>query len=50
MPYLQRLGPRLVKYMGDDHPRSDRIMVVGCLAETFNQCPSSMTVYFNDFF
>ena len=50
MPYLQRLGPRLVKYMGDDHPRSDKIMVVGCLAETFNQCPSSMTVYFNDFF
>ena len=50
MPFLQRLGPKLVKYLGDDHPKSDRIMVIGCLGETFNQCPSSMTVYFNDFF
>ena len=36
MPYLQRLGPRLVKYVGDDHPKSDKIMVIGCLGETFN--------------
>lgn len=50
MPYLQRLGPRLVKYVGDDHPKSDKIMVIGCLGETFNQCPASMTVYFNDFY
>lgn len=25
-------------------------MVIGCLGETFNQCPASMTVYFDDFY
>lgn len=50
MPYLQRLGPKLVKYLGDDHGKSDKIMVIGCLGETFNQCPASMTVYFADFY
>ena len=49
LPYLQRLGPKLVKYLSDDHGKSDKIMVIGCLAESFNKCPSSMTVYFNDF-
>ena len=24
-------------------------MAIGCLGETFNQCPSAMGVYFNDF-
>ncbi len=24
-------------------------MVIGCLAETFNNCPSAIVVYFNDF-
>lgn len=23
VPYLQRLGPKLYKYLGDDHPKSD---------------------------
>jgi len=50
LPYLQRLGPKLVKYVGDDHPKSDKIMVIGCLGETFNQCPASMNVYFADFY
>ena len=49
MPSLQKLGPKLVKYIGDDHPKSDQIMVIGCLSEVFNQCPSALTVYFNDF-
>ena len=49
MPYLQRLGPKLVKYLSDEHGKSDRIMVIGCLAETFNQCPAALQVYFSDF-
>ena len=49
LPYLQRLGPKLVKYLADDHPKSDKIMVIGCLGETFNQVPASMPIYFNDF-
>ena len=24
-------------------------MVIGCLAETFNQCPAALDIYFNDF-
>lgn len=24
-------------------------MVIGCLGETFNQCPSALSVYYNDF-
>ena len=49
LPYLQRLGPKLVKYLGDEHGKSDKIMVIGCLGETFNQVPSSMATYFNDY-
>ena len=49
IPYLNRLGPKLVKYLDDQYPKSDKIMVIGCLAESFNQVPSSMAVYFNDF-
>jgi len=49
LPCLQRLGPKLVRYLGEEHGKSDRIMVIGCLAETFNQCPAALTVYFNDF-
>lgn len=36
LPYLQRIGPKIVKYVGDDHPKSDKIMAIGCLAESFN--------------
>ena len=49
LPYLQRLLPKLVKYLADDHPKSDKIMVIGCLSETFNQVPTSMPIYFDDF-
>lgn len=49
LQHLQRLGPKLVRYLGDEHGKSDRIMVIGCLAETFNQCPDALQVYFNDF-
>ena len=38
LPYLARLGPTLVKYLDDEHPKSDKVMVIGCLAEVFNNC------------
>ena len=50
MVYLGRLGPSLVKYLDDTHPKSDIVMVVGCLAETFATCTAAIPVYFNDFF
>lgn len=49
VPYLERLGPKLYQYLTPDHPRSDKIMVIGCLAEVFNNCPAAITLYFNDF-
>jgi hypothetical protein len=44
------MGPSLVKYLDDSHPVSDRVMVIGCMAETFNNCPAAVVAYFNDFF
>ena len=49
LPFLQRLGPKIVKYIEDDHPKSDKIMVIGCLAEVFNNCPSAISAYFDGF-
>lgn len=49
LTYLTRIGPSLVRYLDDSHPKSDIIMVIGCLAETFNQCQAAIPVYFRDF-
>lgn len=49
MGYLAKIGPSLVRYLDESHPTSDRVMVIGCLAETFNNCPAAIPVYFNDF-
>lgn len=35
--------------MDDSHPKSDIVMAIGCLAETFNSCTAAIPVYFNDF-
>lgn len=49
LPYLNKLAPKLVKYLGEDHPKSDRIMVIGCLSEVMNNCPKAIQYYFKDF-
>ena len=49
MTYMGKVGPSLVRYLDDSHPTSDRVMVIGCLAESFNNCPPAIGVYFNDF-
>lgn len=49
LPYLAQIAPILVKYLDDSHPKSDKVMVIGCLAETFNSCPAAISVYLNDF-
>lgn len=49
LPFLARLGPKLVPYLGDEHPKSDKVMAIGCLAETLKNCSSAMGAYFNDF-
>lgn len=49
LPYLAKLAPSLTKYLTDAHPKSDRVMVVGCLAETFSQCSAAIPVFYTDF-
>ena len=49
LTYLTRIGPSLVRYLDDSHPKSDIIMVIGCLAETFAACTAAIPVYFKDF-
>jgi importin-4 len=49
LTYLTRIGPSLVRYLDDTHPKSDIEMVIGCLAETFNACTAAIPVYFKDF-
>ena len=38
-----------MRYLDDSHPRSDIVMAIGCLAETFASCTAAIPVYFNDF-
>lgn len=49
LPYLTQIGPSLVRYLDESHPKSDIIMVIGCLAETFTACHAAIPVYFRDF-
>jgi hypothetical protein len=49
LPFLTQIGPSLVRYLDDSHPKSDIIMVIGCLAETMNACTAAIPIYFNDF-
>lgn len=47
--YLTKFAPSLVKYLDDSHPKSDKVMVIGCLAETFNNCTAAIPVFLSDF-
>ena len=49
LEYLTQIGPSLVRYLDDNHPKSDVVMVIGCLAETFSSCKVAIPIYFNDF-
>lgn len=50
LPLFGRVAPKLVKYLGDEHPKSDKIMVIGCISEVMNNCPSAINAYFENFF
>jgi Importin repeat 6 len=47
--YFTNIAPRLVRYLDDSHPKSDKVMIIGCLAETFNSCNAAIPVYLGDF-
>lgn len=44
-----KVAPKLVKYLGDEHGKSDKVMIIGCLGEIMNNCPSAITNYFDHF-
>jgi hypothetical protein len=48
-PYFDILAPHIVAYTSDKHPKSDRNMALGCLAETFAAAPVVIPKYFNDY-
>jgi len=44
------IAPRLVRYLSEEHGKSDRTMVIGCLAEVMASCPAAIESYFDNFF
>ena len=36
-------------YLADEHPKSDKVMVIGCLSEVLKNCPLAINAYFQDF-
>jgi hypothetical protein len=50
VPYFAKIAPKLVKYLGDEHPKSDKIMMIGCISEIMNNSPQAINTYFDDFF
>lgn len=49
LPLFIKVAPKLVKYLGDEHGKSDKTMIIGCLSEIMNNCPSAITNYFDHF-
>ena len=43
------LAPEVFAYTGEKHPKSDRNMAMGCVAEVFASCEAAIPQYFNDF-
>ena len=49
LPYFTTVAPSLVKYLDESHPKSDIIMIIGCLAETFDSCNVAIPIFYHDF-
>lgn len=47
--HFAQIATHLVVYTGDNHPKSDRNMALGCLAETFAAASAVIPTYFNDY-
>lgn len=48
-PYFHEVAPLIVVYTGDNHPKSDKNMALGCISEVFANCESVIPKYFNDY-
>ena len=49
LPVFTQLAPTLHGYTTDKHPKSDRHMAIGCMAEVFASCPAAIPACFDDF-
>jgi hypothetical protein len=49
LPYFAELAPRIYEYSTDKHPKSDRHMAIGCLAEIFASCPAAIPQHFEGY-
>ena len=48
-PYFHEIAPLLVVYTGDNYPKSDKNMALGCISEVFANCECVIPQYFNDY-
>jgi len=48
--YFSGIATKLVKYLSDEHGKSDKCMIIGCFAEIMAACPSAIDSYFDHFF
>jgi len=48
-PWFATLAPHIVAYTGDKHPKYDKNMALGCIAEVFAACEGVIPTYFNDY-
>lgn len=48
-PYFREMYPDLKAYTTEAHPKSDRNMIIGCVAEVFAACESVVPEYYQEF-
>lgn len=49
IPVFNNIAPHLVVYTSEKHPKSDRNMAMGSIAEVMANSPGCIATYFNDF-
>lgn len=49
LPMFVELAPRIYEYTTEKHPKSDRHMAIGCLAEIFASCPAAIPNHFEGY-
>lgn len=50
LKYFDQVSAPLSKYLKDEHGKSDKIMVIGCLSEIMAACPAAIDKHFDPFF
>lgn len=45
-PYFEKLQPDLAVYCDENHPKSDRNMIIGCVGEVFAAAEATVANYY----